>query len=103
MSDVPRLCLSRAGGNGQTLISLSQRSGDISQLTDVLLSFSGTLFSQESLTCGSWSEVDCTVQGVKILTGLVEAWEHERDFLDSGAEMTDPLRDLPWRFRDMEA
>ena len=63
----------------------------------------GTLFSQETLACTTWSQVDCTVQGVEILTGLVEAWEHERDFLDSGAEMTDPLKDLPWRYRDMEA
>ena len=63
----------------------------------------GTLFSQETLACTTWSQVDCTVQGVKILTGLVEAWEHERDFIDSGAEMTDPLKDLPWRYRDMEA
>ena len=63
----------------------------------------GTLFSQETLACTTWSQVDCTVQGVKILTGLVEAWEHEREFLDSGAEMTDPLKDLPWRYRDMEA
>ena len=63
----------------------------------------GTLFSQETLACTTWSQVDCTVQGVEILTGLVEAWEHERDFLDSGAEMTNPLKDLPWRYRDMEA
>jgi len=63
----------------------------------------GTLFSQETLSCTTWHQVDCSVQGVDILSELIESWDQERNFIDSGEEVRDPLRDLPWRFRDREA
>ena len=58
---------------------------------------------QETLSCTIWHQVDCTAQGVKLLSDLVFAWDKERDFIDSGAKVEDPLRDLPWRYRDIEA
>ena len=29
----------------------------------------GTLFSQETLSCTAWHQVDCTTQGVEVLSG----------------------------------
>merc|ERR1719264_1052590 len=62
----------------------------------------GTLFSQETLSCGMWHAVDCRDSTVSLLSQLNDALEAERDFITLGLEASDPNQDFPWRNRDQD-
>ena len=62
----------------------------------------GTLFSQETLSCGMWHSVDCRDSTVSLLSQLNDALEAERDFITLGLESSDPYQDFPWRNRDQD-
>ena len=62
----------------------------------------GTLFSQETLSCGMWHAVDCRDSTVALLSQLNDALEAERDFITLGLEASDPNQDFPWRNRDQD-
>ena len=62
----------------------------------------GTLFSQETLSCGMWNTVDCRDSTVTLLSQLNDALEAERDFITLGLEASDPYQDFPWRNRDQD-
>ena len=47
-------------------------------------------------------QVTCDPSAVSLLAGLNEVLDIERQFLDSGAAVQNPLLDLPWRYRDRE-
>ena len=54
------------------------------------------------MSCSEWYKVDCTPGGVSLLSELVGVWDQEREFITSGLEVSNPLQDFPWRYRNSD-